>query len=94
MPVAGESGDWTVGAACRDIPTDLFFPVAENDSRIIRAKLVCSRCVVQVDCLDEGLTGRVNGEYLKGIWGGTTYDQRILIRAMLGTTDLRDAVNS
>lgn len=65
---------WADRAACKGEDTDVFFPVGRESPR--RALAVCRRCPVRTECLDYALTRPQHG-----IWGGTTSDQRRLIRA-------------
>jgi len=61
----------TTKAACKDMPTDMFFPPSGMTKQAARAKAVCGTCEVRVQCLQWALT---NKEF--GIWGGTTYEER------------------
>lgn len=57
----------------------MFFPVTESGSaagQIAAAKAVCGRCPVAAKCLDWALRA---GEPA-GIWGGTTAEERRLLR--------------
>ncbi len=76
---------WVERAACRQAGTDpeLFFPVSESGPaaarQIAAAKAICARCPVAEQCLDWALLA---GESA-GIWGGTTPDERRLLRRAL-----------
>jgi hypothetical protein len=50
--------DWQLGASCRGNPAPLPLP--------------CPECPVRAECLEEGLTHRVQ----TGIWGGLSVDDR------------------
>lgn len=68
-------GDWSRYAACRGLPTDLFFPDG-NDAEALQqtavAKQICANCPVRRECLDYVLAiGRQDG-----IFGGTTEEER------------------
>jgi WhiB family transcriptional regulator, redox-sensing transcriptional regulator len=70
---------WRGDAACRDADPDLFFPIAATGAasrQMEEAKQVCRVCPVQIQCrawaVDNGVTD--------GIWGGTTPDERRIIR--------------
>ncbi|HEU0130825.1 MAG TPA: WhiB family transcriptional regulator [Mycobacteriales bacterium] len=63
-------------ALCAQTDPELFFPVRDVDSTRA-AKAVCSRCSVQGECLDFALADPA----LKGIWGGTTADERRKMRS-------------
>lgn len=69
-------GPWVRSARCRNVPTDLFFPIRGDDVRT--AKEVCSRCPVTDACLQYALSAP---DALVGIWGGTTAKQRRALRA-------------
>lgn len=59
-------------AACRSLPTELFFPMDKDDVTAERAKAACSRCPVRRDCEAYALPD----PDLHGIWGATTERQR------------------
>jgi WhiB family redox-sensing transcriptional regulator len=68
---------WQLRSACREAAPDLFFPLrADASVRVRVAKQVCGACPVRVPCLAEAMD---NGHV--GIWGGTTDDERRLLRA-------------
>ena len=82
-PVPAASGwddeGWRVGAACRDLDANLFFPAGETGPaaiQISQAKAICRACPVQRQCLDFALA--THQDY--GIWGGLTEDERRHIR--------------
>jgi WhiB family redox-sensing transcriptional regulator len=62
-------------AACKDMPTDLFFPEGGKSKSTVVAKEVCSTCQISVQCLQWALA---NNEF--GIWGGTTHEERLQLR--------------
>ncbi len=70
---------WWDSAACADEDPDLFFPVGESGpaaEQYARAKAVCRRCPVRVECLDWALrTGTPSG-----VWGGLGEAERKRIR--------------
>jgi WhiB family transcriptional regulator, redox-sensing transcriptional regulator len=56
----------------------LFFPIAETRAaqrQIRAAKMVCARCGVSALCMAYAL----DTEY-EGIWGGTTWQERVAAR--------------
>lgn len=61
---------WRDLAACRKVNTDVFFPQSELFAN--RAKLICSTCPVQKECLAWAVATRQTD----GIWGGKTADER------------------
>jgi WhiB family transcriptional regulator, redox-sensing transcriptional regulator len=72
---------WGEHAACLDPGTDpeWFFPLSESGAgarQVAAAKAVCARCPVAAQCLAWAvLTGEP-----AGIWGGTTPEERRLLR--------------
>jgi WhiB family transcriptional regulator, redox-sensing transcriptional regulator len=72
---------WMEDAACREpgVDPELFFPVSEfglGVRQVAAARAVCARCPVQRECRDWALQA---GEPA-GIWGGTTPEERRLLR--------------
>jgi WhiB family transcriptional regulator, redox-sensing transcriptional regulator len=67
--------DWCTRGACRDVDPELFFPVGTSGPAVeqtARAKAVCARCPVRVECLEWALaTGQATG-----VWGGLSEDER------------------
>jgi hypothetical protein len=64
---------WRDRAACKDAPTDLFYPEREDAGR--HAVRYCWDCPVRFDCLAAAFA---NGEH--GIWGGWTAKERAMFR--------------
>lgn len=85
-PGSGEAGrpvirGWTAWAACRtpDMDPELFFPVGSTGPallQIAKAKRICTGCAVRLSCLAWALS---TGESA-GIWGGTTPEERRMLR--------------
>ncbi|HYZ53175.1 MAG TPA: WhiB family transcriptional regulator [Streptosporangiaceae bacterium] len=76
--------DWTGLAACRrpDVDPEWFFPVGDTGPalrEVAAAKAVCAGCPVARECLDWALR---MGE-AAGIWGGTTPEERRVLRRQL-----------
>ena len=71
---AGSPG-WMSRGACRGEDPELFFPIATAGpalAQVRAAKVICSRCPVQPNCLSYApVTGQDHG-----IWGGTTSEER------------------
>lgn len=67
-------------AACRSLPTELFFPTDSDDDTAERAKAICWRCAVRRECVAYALAD----PDLHGIWGATTERQRRNRRRQLG----------
>ena len=61
---------WRRAAACRDLDTEVFFPLSEADAG--PAKAVCAGCPVRAECLEFALATR-QGD---GVWGGLTETER------------------
>jgi WhiB family redox-sensing transcriptional regulator len=76
---AGDDGDWRDAAACRGMDPELFFPLSATGPglrQVEHAKRVCGRCQARLDCLRWALETRQDN----GIWGGTTEDERRILR--------------
>jgi WhiB family redox-sensing transcriptional regulator len=66
---------WRERAACLDGDPELFFPVGTSGPAVLQiqeAKVVCSRCPVQTECLTWALEAGVD----HGVWGGQSEDER------------------
>ncbi|GAC1385180.1 MAG: hypothetical protein NVSMB4_12590 [Acidimicrobiales bacterium] len=75
----GLDDSWRIGASCADVDPELFFPVGVTGpavTQIADAKAVCTGCPVQTECLEFAIT--TNQEY--GVWGGTSEDERRVLR--------------
>ncbi len=59
---------WTDRAACKGLPTRIFFPTVGHNAGA--AKLVCARCPVIDQCAAAGANEP------RGVWGGTTPVER------------------
>jgi WhiB family redox-sensing transcriptional regulator len=71
--------DWRQDAACRQLDTELFFPIGTAGAaagQIDLAKAICRSCPVRTPCLDWAM--RHHQQY--GIWGGTTEQERRSLR--------------
>ena len=79
--VSGAPG-WMPRGACQGQDPELFFPVAATGparAQVFAAKVVCFRCTVRAACLSYALaTGQA------GIWGGTTQEERQVMRQSSG----------
>ena len=74
--------DWKFDAACRDTDPSLFFPVGTTGpaiEQIASAKEICFACSSKDDCLDFALATNQD----TGIWGGTSEEERRIIRRRL-----------
>lgn len=65
--------EWTDAAACKGMPTSMFFPLKGGPNKTVRAaKAICNNCAVKTDCLNFALDNSMKC----GIWGGTTTKER------------------
>ncbi len=71
---------WIGRAACRALPTELFFPAGELDDQAVEqaeeAKAVCATCPVRTACLEFAIATKQP----YGIWGGANASERRSIR--------------
>jgi WhiB family redox-sensing transcriptional regulator len=84
--MSGTAGthSWQDLAACRAADPELFFPVSEAGpalGQVARAKAVCATCSVRDECLDYALVTRQP----HGVWGGTSEEDRRLLRARVAS---------
>lgn len=73
----GVSWTWQLGAACRGLPSSIFYPADDERGnrrrrRELRAKRICAECPVITDCLRHA----INWPETQGIWGATTARER------------------
>lgn len=74
---------WRVEAACKYLPTELFFPIGHGpraQSQTNVAKAVCNACAVRAQCLEYALAA--NAQY--GVFGGMSEEERREVRRQLG----------
>jgi hypothetical protein len=64
--------DWATEAVCQAFEPSLFF--TESKTGVDRAKSVCGRCPVRVECLDMARRAEDGSRY--GIYGGLTPAER------------------
>lgn len=83
-------------AACAGKDTEMFFPEGPKDfaKKIADAKAVCSGCPITAQCFSWAIE---NDE--EGIWGGTTYRERQLLRrgrvpVTIRTSKIKEAATS
>lgn len=68
---------WRDLAACRGVHPDVFYPTAEDEAAVARAKEICDGCMVRETCLDHALVNRER----EGVWGGASEaDRRRMLR--------------
>jgi hypothetical protein len=67
------SGDtsWMSAAACKDIPTNIFFPTRGDIHSLRAAQAICDVCPVREPCRDYGIRNK-----LLGVWGGVSGRQQ------------------
>ena len=70
-------GNWRGQGACVGLDPELFFP--ERGIRIDAVLAVCAGCPVEEPCLEWGLYHEK-----EGIWGGTSAQQRKIMRRQRG----------
>jgi WhiB family transcriptional regulator, redox-sensing transcriptional regulator len=79
MTAIDNRAGWWSDAACLAADPELFFPVSAAGAgrgQIRQAKAVCARCQIQQACLRYA----VEAGPVMGIWGGTTEDERQVLR--------------
>lgn len=79
MTAAAPAANWQDLAACRGTDTDRFFPISRKNQScadISFAVSICKVCPVRRPCLNYAMS--MPRTY--GIWGGTTEEQRRLLR--------------
>jgi len=72
-----------VEAACRQLPTEVFFPIGHGSraqAQASFAKTICSACSVRSECLDFALSA--NLQY--GVFGGMAEEERRKVRGRVG----------
>jgi WhiB family redox-sensing transcriptional regulator len=70
---------WRVEASCKQLPTELFFPIGHGpraQAQAALAKMICTNCAVRSQCLDYALRG--NLQY--GVFGGMAEEERKQVR--------------
>ena len=70
---------WRLSAACRQVDPELFFPVDTTGpaiDQIGQAVGICQSCQVREACLSWALRNGI----AFGIWGGTTEEDRQILR--------------
>lgn len=76
-----EPAAWMSHSDCRGRSDINWLP--ERGESAANAKIVCSTCPVRLECLDYGIRTRA-----RGIWGGTTDQERRKIRRERKRRDL------
>lgn len=65
-------GPWVYEAACAGMDPELFFPERGDSASVRKAREVCDRCPVQLECRRYATRARERW----GIWGGTSFNER------------------
>ena len=79
LALAVADDTWRDHALCRDTDPELFFPIGTTGAALVQiehARAVCRQCPVQADCLDFALSTNQDS----GIWGGTSEEERRVLR--------------
>jgi WhiB family transcriptional regulator, redox-sensing transcriptional regulator len=79
IALANAEYGWRAEALCRDTDPELFFPIGTTGAALVQiehARAVCRQCPVQADCLDFALSTNQDS----GIWGGTSEEERRVLR--------------
>lgn len=74
-----DSDSWRAAAACREVDSEIFFPVGFTGQAIevaAKAKAICASCSVREACLAFAL--QTNQQF--GIWGGLDEEERREVR--------------
>jgi len=58
--------------ACRDIDPAVLHPDPDAPQAVARARTICARCDVRLECLAFSL----QTDHLDGVWGGLTAKER------------------
>ncbi len=58
--------------ACRNVEPSIMSPALEDEHGARRARAVCGRCAVRLECLALAL----RTDHLDGVWGGLTAAER------------------
>lgn len=85
--------EWLEEASCRGTDPGLFFPdgttTQEAQDKISQAKMVCSECICQTDCLEYALATNQDS----GIWGGKSELERRQLRRDLRNKKRQKSLN-
>ena len=79
IAIANAEYGWRSRALCRDTDPELFFPIGTTGAALVQieqARAVCRQCPVQADCLEFALSTNQDS----GIWGGTSEEERRVLR--------------
>ncbi|HEY5988724.1 MAG TPA: WhiB family transcriptional regulator [Streptosporangiaceae bacterium] len=80
MTASARQDGWSARAACLSADPDLFFPISSSGpalAQVAKAKAICARCQVRQECLEFALAAH----QIHGVWGGTSEEERQLMRS-------------
>jgi len=85
MPITARpaSASWESHGACLASDPDLFIPISTAGAalrQLAQAKAICGRCPVRCECLQFALATH----QAHGVWGGTSEEERQLMRSRGG----------
>lgn len=73
---------WRQQAVCRDTDPELFFPVGSTGQAVLqlsKAKETCNQCTVKTECLRFAIDTNQDS----GVWGGTSEEERRVLRRQI-----------
>ena len=82
---------WRTRSACLDSDPDVFFPIGSTGpalEQIETAQRICTACTVRDECLEFALATNQDA----GIWGGTSEEERRVIRRRIAARSKTTAV--
>lgn len=88
LSLGEQAWEWKEQGACRTESTELFFDESHGrkaQAIELKAKAVCSRCPVRVECLEFAIATNEHN----GIWGGLTDKERRSLKRRRRIAQLR-----
>lgn len=77
--------EWMRDALCREHPDLAWFPTTRTaPAEVEKAKAVCARCLVRVECFEYALA---DSWLDHGIWSGTSGRERVRVRQARARAD-------
>jgi WhiB family redox-sensing transcriptional regulator len=88
IQLAAAIPEWHLDALCREYEqvAGWWFPTQGHRSELLAAQEICRRCLVQSECLAAALDTAVDSDW--GCWGGTSREERRVLRRKGVTGDL------
>lgn len=74
--------EWAAKAACSGYPEAIFFPKPNQLKKIAKAKSICRKCPVRLECRDWAIEMKTS----EGIFGGFTPEERELYLAIFSSS--------